>query len=408
MCPTTSALTLDRSVQAGPVHVPVQVRHGAGWPDEVTSALRQMGAERIVVLTDPSLPTALLARVLASLDSAAPTEVRWLTAGRRLPAEGPRTVPDGSAVVALGGTRIVEAADRLVHADGTPPPLLRLPTTLRAMADAALSVAGRGGVAGAGPGRILVRDQLDFLETLDAWALRAGVCALVRDVLAVVPGSYDQVAARLRRDGHYDPCTLASFLSLCVEVRSALLRYDPLETGPAMVLHYGRALTRALRASTRPGAPPHGDAPLLGLRVAARVARLSGLLDTAGEQAHTELVERAGGPSALLLGADAEDVLAELVHGHAGRRLPHRRAARAGTDRVGMVLLDGLGTPHLERGRAVTPVGVDVLRAALEAFAATPAPAGRTRGLGLGQGSGQGPGQDHSLMPLGRRAPESR
>ncbi|MER7948762.1 hypothetical protein ABTY59_15365 [Streptomyces sp. NPDC096079] len=395
MCPTTPAPThepaLDRSLQAGPVHVPVRVRHGAGATTELTAAVRRTGADRTVVLTEPTLPAAHLDRVLPPLEAVGPVEVRPLPSPPRDTARGP-VVPDGAAVVALGGTRVVRAADRLARADGTRPPLLRLPTTLRAMSDAALSVAGlaRPG-SGPHPAPVLVLERLDFLDTLDPGALRAGVCAVVRDVLAAVPGSYDQVAGRLRSDGRYAPGTLAGFLSLCVEVRAALLAYDPLETGPATVLHYGRALARALRATARPGTLPHGADVLLGLLVAARAARLSGLLDASGEQAHTELVERAGGPRSLPEGTTADDVLAALVRGSSGHRPPRQRTA--GTGPVRLVLLDGLGAPHRERGRVLTPVAADILRAALQAF--TP-------------GQGPGPGQDRALMTLGRQAPESR
>ncbi|CAM5660945.1 hypothetical protein GCM10010222_15160 [Streptomyces tanashiensis] len=411
MCPLASAftpglrrgLTLDRSLQAGPLHVPVQVRLGAGPTDELPLAVRRTGADRIVVLTEASLPEAHLDRVLRLVETVAPAEVRKLPASPRDTAE-PGVVPDGAAVVALGGGRVVRAADRLARPDGTRPPLLRLPTTLRAMSDAALSVAGLvDPVAGPHPAPVLVLEWLDFLDTLDTGALRAGVCAVVRDVLAVAPGSYDQVAGRLLRDGRYAPETVAGFLSLCLEVRAALLTYDPLETGPAAALHYGRALARALRASARHGTLPHGADALLGLLVAARVARLSGLQGVSAELAHAELVERAGGPSALPPGTDAEDVLAALLSGSAGRRPPRQRAARTGADRVRLVLLDDLGAPHLERGRALTPVDTGILRAALETFAP-----GHGSGPGLGQGPGQGPGQDRALMPLGRQAPESR
>ncbi|MEV7569449.1 3-dehydroquinate synthase family protein [Streptomyces tanashiensis] len=405
MCPLASAFTpglrrgpaLDRSLQAGSLHVPVQVRLGAGPTDELPLAVRRTGADRIVVLSEASLPEAHIGRVLRLVEAVAPAEVRRLPATPRDTAEA-GVVPDGAAVVALGGGRVLRAADRLARPDGTRPPLLRLPTTLRAMSGAALSVAGLADpVAGPRPAPVLVLEWLDFLDTLDTGALRAGVCAVVRDVLAVVPGSYDQVAGRLLHDGRYDPETVAGFLSLCLEVRAALLAYDPLETGPAEALHYGRALTRALRAAARPGTLPHGADALLGLLVAARAARLSGLLDASGELAHAELVERAGGPSALPPGTAVEDVLAALLRGSAGLRPPRQRAAGTGTDRVRLVLLDGLGAPHLERGRALTPVGTGILRAALGAFVP-----------GHGPGPGQGPGQDRALMPLGRQAPESR
>ncbi|MFF0752575.1 hypothetical protein [Streptomyces sp. NPDC004267] len=412
MCTTTSpALALDRFVQAGPVHLTFQVRHGDGpaADAELALAARRTGARRIAVLAVPALPAAHLARVLRALEPAAPAEV-WH------PATAPRTVPDGTAVVALGGTRTIEAADRLLRADGTPPPLLRLPTTPRAMADAALSAAGL-----AAPAPVLVQARLEFLETLDAAAPRAGVCALVRNVLTVVPGSYDQVAARLRRDGRYDPATLASFLALCAEVRATLLCFDPLETGQAAVLRYGRAVARALLARAPEGALAHGDALTLGMLVSARAARLMGLLDPAAERAHTALVERAGGPVALPAGIRAGDVVAELVRGP-GRAPRQRGAAGAEPDRA-LVLLDGLGAPHLEHGHPYTRVGADVLREALAALVPTappataapattapPATAAQSPGPvpGQGPGPGRGPGRDSSLMQLGQRAPESR
>ncbi|MBW5484671.1 3-dehydroquinate synthase family protein [Streptomyces bambusae] len=378
-----SPVVLDRAVQAGPAHFPVHIRHGGGDLDgslaELTEVVRGLGHPRTVLLTHPALPTRHVALVLRHLGAAAPADVLWPArpeghVGRPARSSGPSrrsdlsrpgrdgarragagpVVPDGSLVVALGGTRTLAAAGRVRRADGTRPPVLRLPTTLRAMTDSALSVAGDGNGCAA---PVLVRVQLEFLETLPARDVCAGLSAPAAVVLAVVPASREQVAARLRRDGRYDPAVLASFVVLSVQARAALLCYDPQEDGPGAAFGYGRAVARALRAE--PDADlRHGAAEALGIRVAARVSRLAGLLDAEGERAHADLLDRAGLPRSLPPRVSVESVLDALVGDGAG---------------AGLVLLDRLGQPHVHRGRLVTPVDAGLLRAGLATIAPQPA-----------------------------------
>ncbi|MCB5167757.1 hypothetical protein LG634_23360 [Streptomyces bambusae] len=357
-------IRIDRQLVAGPVHFPVQIRHGSAHSDELTRSLREFGPERIVLVTGPGLPRRAAARVLRQLGEAAPTSLLW---------PGPRAaappVPDGALVAALGGTCVLAAADRLRRADGTRPPVVRLPTTLRAMADTALTVTGGAPV--------LVRTDLEFLETLPPRALRAGLGLPVRTVLAVVPASAGQVAARLRTDGRYEPAALAGLLALCTEARSVLVRYDPLEQGPAAALHYGDALARAL-CSSAPVPMPYGEALALGLRVAARAARLAGLLPEAGEALHTDLLDRAGAVRFLPPGADPDAAV---------------RILTAGREHAGLVLLDRPGEPHVHRGALATPVAAGLLAAALRAVVAAPqvpAPAGPPVPLAAA-GTGGGP-----------------
>ncbi|MCX5380590.1 hypothetical protein [Streptomyces sp. NBC_00091] len=343
-----SSVRIDRSLLSGPAHVRVQIRYGDGSAGELPGILRELGPGRIALVTGPGLPREHAARVLRLLGAAAPTGVLWPDGG------GPLVVPDGALVVALGGTRVIAAAGRARCADGTRPALVRLPTTLRAMSDTALSVAGPGGRISA---PILVRIQLEFLATLAPQALRAGLSPLLRTVLAVVPASAERVASRLRPGGGYDPGTLASFVSLCLEARAALACHDPLERGPAAALRYGDTVARALRSLAGPDLR-HGDALALGLRAAAGVSRRSGLLDPADEAAHEDLLDRAGAARAL-----------------PGGILPRELAAAVtgGRDQARMVLLRGPGDPYAHHGGLLTPVAADVLEAALAQLV----PAGR-------------------------------
>ncbi|MFG2873513.1 hypothetical protein ACGFYU_00520 [Streptomyces sp. NPDC048337] len=339
-------MAIDRFLLAGPVHFPVQVRYGGGSMDELTGILWASAPSRIALVTDPALPGAHAARVLRLLGDAAPTGILWPGPG----GDGggrPRVRP-GTVVVALGGSRVMAAADRILCRDGARPAVVRLPTTLRAMADTALSVAGTSGRPAA---PVLVRVQLEFLRTLPARAVRAGLSVPVRQVLAVVPASAGQVAFRMRPDGRYDPVVLASLIALCVQARSALVCHDPLERGPGSALRYGDTVARAVRG---PGVERmrYGDALALGLRVTARAARLEGLLSPADEAAHADLLDRAGAARTLPEGVLAQDVLGALTRGR---------------ESVDMVLLRRLGEPHAHRGRLLTPVGADVLAAALAA-----------------------------------------
>ncbi|WP_372405467.1 hypothetical protein [Streptomyces luteireticuli] len=379
-------VTLDRRVTAGPVSFPVQIRAGEETWDELTRTVGALDAGRFLLVVGPGVPAVHTERVLRHLRRAAPA--------RPLSAEDIHEdasddvlegVPDdGALVVALGGTGVLDAARRLAARGGRGPVLL--PTTLPAMTDSALSLAGRAGRMLPAP--LLVRAQLEFLSTLAPGALRPGLYALVRNVLAVCPGSYDQVCARLRPDGRYDRAAPAAFIALCVDARTALTCYDPCEDGPAAALRYGHAVADLLRP-LGVGALRYGDAVALGLLVAARCARLLGLLDAQGEAAHRELLERWGAPTVLPSPVTADDVL---------------RVAPGGT--AGLVLLDGLGQPHVAHGRAVTDVGTALLRAGLDAVAPRAArdTAGTVRSCARGTGT-PSVVRDAAHPPSVRRSP---
>ncbi|MFI1100497.1 hypothetical protein [Streptomyces melanogenes] len=356
MLSSRSPVALDRSIGSGLARFPLQIRAGAASWDELTGIARGLAADRFVVVSDPGVPAAHAHRVLHHLGAAAPADLVW--------ASGTDEVPPGAVIVGLGGTSVLDAvAERAVHTRRGP---LLLPTTLPAVLDTALSLVGPGG-----PRRlpVLVRAQLEFLDTLAPGAVRPGLYALVRNVLSVCPASYDQVCARLRPDGRYDRSALASFIALCADARAALTCYDPLEDGPAGAFRYGHAVADALRV-LGVGALRYGDAVALGLLVAARCARRLGLLDAEGEAAHRELLARWGAPDALPAPVTVRDVLEILRRSTAAGGAQERVGDPDST--VGMVLLDTLGQPHVSGGHTVAAVGRDTLRAGLEAVAAEP------------------------------------
>ncbi len=187
-------------------------------------------------------------------------------------------------------------------------------------------------------------------------------------MLAVSPAGYRPLAAALRPEGGYRPRELAAFLALCADARAAVTRDDPLERGPGRALGYGRTVGRAIRLLAG-GALGEGPSEGLGMLVAARIAVRLGLLPAEDEQAHRDLLRRAGLPVVLPPGVDPAGLAAAVPVA----------AARDGED--GLVLLTGLGRPHTGRGSLLTGVDDRALRAGAEAVRPTGVPHSRTPAL---------------------------
>ncbi|MEU7281178.1 hypothetical protein AB0A69_20680 [Streptomyces sp. NPDC045431] len=331
MMRTTSAASFDRAMLTGNVHYPVLVRSGDTGRDELTRRAAGLAPDAFWLVSRAGLPEAHTAWAERLLGPVAP--VRRLTAPDTPDAPGSpdaswavRPAP-GSVVVALGGTGVLDAAARLAvraadTARGDPtgrgPRLILLPTTPRAMTDTAFTLE-RPGAPGTAPA--LVWAQLDLLTTLPPSALRSGLAALVRNVLAVSPAFYDSVGALLRPDlTGYDALPLARAVALSAEIRATLMCYDPREQGPATAFRYGRTVADAL-LSLRTGLG-HGDALALGMLAAARIAVLAGLLGPAAERAHHELLDRWGAPRELPAPLTAADVATALRRGPTAGPVP--------------------------------------------------------------------------------------
>ncbi|WP_441249284.1 3-dehydroquinate synthase family protein [Kitasatospora sp. McL0602] len=349
---------LDRELQAGSVHFPVRVRSGVtGW-DELARELAGLEADLYVIVTDRAVPEGLARRV-GGLRLRVPGGATLQTVERL----AERIVQGGATrrtvLVAVGGEELGAAAGVLAALLFQGVRLVRVPTSLGALCGEALSLSRRlpAEMLGLHHAPTLVWGQLDLLAEEPADELRAGLTTVVRHVLAVCPAHYDRLAAVLNPEAAYGPRELAAFVALCVDARAAVVAYDPLERGPARALAYGRSLGRAVRALTGEALRP-GCADALGLLAAARIAAHLGLLDAADERAHQELLLRAGLPVALPVvlpaGVDPAALPAAV------------RAALAVGGEDGLLLLAGLGRPHVADGSLLTRVGADTLRAGLE------------------------------------------
>ncbi|KOV11212.1 hypothetical protein ADK60_35755 [Streptomyces sp. XY431] len=331
---------MDRRIQAGAAHLTLTVRGGEHSWGELGARIAEFEARRFVLVTDGTAPPGQLARVRALAEARASTVLHELRA-RPLPGD-PATgggteadaLPDGT-VIAVGGERACAV-----------PAAVRVPTDLAAACGPALTLHRPVPAA-------LAWVRSDLLAARPAARTRAGLVAVVRHVLAVCPAHYPALAGLLTPGARHDARTLTALLALCADARSALVCFDPDETGPALALGYGRSLAAAARAVLGPALAP-GDADALGLLLAAAVAARLGLADRPTGRAHRDLLVRNGSATALPAGAD----------------LDRLAAAAVAATRPGLLLLADLGRPYCADGRLLTPVDGPVLRAAVGELAA--------------------------------------
>lgn len=374
--PSERSIAVDREVRFGEISYPLRIRSGRRSWAELRSTLARLDADRFVVVADSGLPAAFVAEAEEQLSRVAPTTVLRADATEKtktletVDALAERTIQVGatrqSVVVGLGGGLVGNLAGLLAGLVFRGIRLVHLPTTLLAMSDSTLSlkqgVNSRQGKNHLGVFHppVLVWNHLDFLRTLAPEEVRSALCETVKNVLAIVPERYDELARLLRDDARYADADLAAFIDLCVDAKTTVMAEDHREKLGALVLEYGHTVGHAVELLSD-GTVHHGFAVGLGMLAAARISRELGGLDGADEAAHRELLDRNGAPTSLG-GFDTEDVLA-LV------RLDNKRGyvrPRAGA--CDFILLDGLGRPRITDGSMITQVDEETVRVGIASF----------------------------------------
>src|SRR5215470_12093132 len=287
-----STVTLDLEARFGDVHYPIYVRSGpAAWP-ELAGLLTGLHADRFLLVTDRGVPAAAVHAITSQLNAVAPVTV--LQAPAREYAKNLSTIDELAKVaftsgatrmsvfVALGGGLAGNVAGLLAHLFLRGARLVHIPTTLLAMSDSVLSLkqavnspVGKNHL-GAFHAPELVWSQLDCLATLPPAQIRSALNEAIKNVVAICPGRYEEMAARLRADARYTQAEFAWFIGMCVDAKQEVMATDPQEKGRALVLEYGHTAGHAAELITG-GGFSHGLAIGVGGLVAARVAAILGV-----------------------------------------------------------------------------------------------------------------------------------
>lgn len=366
---------LYREVSFGEVRYDFYVCRGAGSWHELRCRLAALDTDRFLVVADQGLPPALVAEVEANFRAIAPSLV--VTAAANEKTKRLATIDElaehailggvtrQSCVVALGGGVAGNMAGLLAGLLYRGIRLIHLPTTLLGMSDSVLSakqaVNSRQGKNHLGMFHppVLVWNQLEFLDSLPAAEIQSALCEMVKNVICICPERYDEVAGKLRPDGRYSTETITEFIELCVDAKMKVMRNDPWEKREALVLEYGHTVGHAAEIVSE-GKLRHGFAIGVGMLVAARVSTLLGYLDRGDEEAHRVLLERNGAPTRFPDALGIEDILRAV-------RLDNKRGyLRPQPGRCDLILLDGLGKPHLGENSLINQIDESVVREGLE------------------------------------------
>lgn len=373
---------LDRVISFGDHAYPYYVRSGQqAWP-ELLLRLEELHADHFFLVTEASLPEGLSHEVsrrvsqiacCTQLTFPAGERAKQLTTVEMLAEEALQAgATRRSCILALGGGLAGNVAGLLAALLFRGIRLVHVPTTLLAMSDSVLSlkqaVNSRLGKNHLGTFYTpqFVWNDLAFLRSLPASEIQSALCELIKNVLAIVPQHYAELASLLDASANYSQEHYLRFIDLCVAAKGAVMQNDPFEKGDALVLEYGHTVGHALEVLAQehlpPGTLPHGCAIGLGMLVAARISRAMGLLSWHDEEMHRELLRRNGAPLIIPRELPVKAMMQVVAHDNKRGYLPAVQGS------VPMVLLERLGTPHRHAGTLLTPVPLELLQIGIEAL----------------------------------------
>lgn len=379
-------VAVDKDVHFGAARYHFCVRSGPDAWSDLRQRLKLLDADFFLVVADSGIPAPLVARTESTLMSVAKT--KRLTVPSNESAKNLETInrladqaiaagiSRASVVVALGGGVAGNIAGLLAALLFRGIRLVHLPTTLLGMSDSTLSlkqaVNSRYGKNHLGTfhAPVLVWNQLDFLATLPADETRSALCELIKNVLAIIPDRYDEVARWLRPDADYPPTRLASFIELCVDAKTKVMTGDQHEKGDALVLEYGHTIGHAAELLSG-GQLRHGFAVGLGMLAAARISHQLGYLSQSDVEAHLELLELNGAPTTMMPELNTENILELCRHDN------KRGYVKARTGQLDLVLLEKLGRPIRHGDSLISQVSEPIVRAGIQTlFDLQPIPTG--------------------------------
>ncbi len=183
-----------------------------------------------------------------------------------------RTTP----VVALGGGVTGDVAGFAAATVLRGVPLVQVPTSLLAMADA--SVGGKTAVnarqgknlVGAFHQPRLVYVATGVLSTLDDAEFRSGLGEVVKHAVVADAGFFGWLEAHTAALLVRDPDATARVVHRCAAIKAGIVAGDEREAGPRAVLNFGHTAGHALETALGPGVLRHGEAVAVGMLVEAR------------------------------------------------------------------------------------------------------------------------------------------
>lgn len=261
-----------------------------------------LASRRVVVVSDETVAALHATRALGSLEGArlhpelivipAGEESKTLETAKKLYEHfADLRVDRSTGVIALGGGVVGDLAGFAAATYLRGLPLIHVPTTTLAQADAAIGgktavdlPAGKNLVGAFHAPRLVLADT-ETLETLPERHLRAGLAEVAKVSFTLDP--------RLLRllEGKFD---LERAIQMAAAAKARVVSADERESGLRMVLNYGHTVGHALEALGNYRTWLHGEAIADGIRAAARIATMTRVGTAAWEARQSDLLEKLG------------------------------------------------------------------------------------------------------------------
>lgn len=243
----------------------------------------------------------------------------WATVGRLYGLLLQEGLDPSSALFALGGEELGDAAGFVAATYMRGIPLVHIPATLLAQLDScvggkvAINHPKAKNLIGAWHHPRFVLVDVSLATTAGTRSLRAGLAEAVKYAVIVDAGLLGFLENQLDALLALDPGTLSDLVLRCLSLKAQIVGQDEHESGPRLLLNYGHTFAHALEAATAYRRFSHGEAVAIGMTLAARLGVSLGLTDRDLVRRQTALLHRIGLPTHFS-GVAAQRVLEALLH----------------------------------------------------------------------------------------------
>lgn len=255
----------------------------------VRSSLNAAGWRTELVELEPGEPTKSLAVISGLYD-----RMVQMKADRR------------TAVLAVGGGVIGDAAGFLASTYARGVPFIQVPTTL--LADVDSSVGGKVGVNHPSAKNLIgsfyqpvgVFIDTAVLTTLPDRDYRAGLAEVVKYGVILDADFFEFLQQNVGAINTRDADVLRQIIARCCRLKADVVEQDEHErTGVRAVLNYGHTFCHAFEALSGYGELLHGEAVSIGMLYASRLAELRGLIEAEITSRQQRLLEQLHIPTRL-------------------------------------------------------------------------------------------------------------
>ncbi|MDR7475847.1 MAG: 3-dehydroquinate synthase [Armatimonadota bacterium] len=227
----------------------------------------------------------------------------WSTVGRLYGLLLQEGLDSGSALFALGGEELGDAAGFVAATYMRGIPLVHIPATLLAQLDScvggkvAINHPRAKNLIGAWHHPRLVLVDVSLAKEAGLRSLRAGLAEAVKYAIISDASLLAFLEERLEALLELDPHTLSDLVLRCLTLKARIVGQDEHEVGPRLLLNYGHIFAYALEAATGYRRFSHGEAVAIGMTLAARLGLRLGLTDRELLRRQTDLLHRVGLPT---------------------------------------------------------------------------------------------------------------